>query len=141
MTSTSEGPAAPTVGTGRPLLLIVDDESSVRGLLTLLLGQLGYATVSAADGAEGLALYRSRSGQIAGVLLDVRLRVGMGGLEVLAELRRADPGVRCCLMSGGSGEFTPEELEAFSGCPVLRKPFRLEAVRATLRQLVGSPSV
>lgn len=126
----------PTRAGARPLVLVVDDEESVRGVLTYTLQRLGCEVLGAAGGAEALGLYRGRGGEIAAVLLDLRMPGGPGGLEVLAGLRRADPAVRCCLMSGDSGECTAPELEVLSGCPILGKPFRLEEVRAALNLLL-----
>ena len=67
-----------------PILLVDDDEKLCR-LLEDYLTPLGYSVESVHDGARGLE--RARSGAHAAIILDVMIP-GLGGLEVLRELRR-----------------------------------------------------
>jgi DNA-binding response OmpR family regulator len=69
------------------LLLIVDDEPSIRSLLTQELGQAGYRTLEAANGAEALALARRYKPAL--ILLDVMMP-DISGFDVTRVLK-ADP--------------------------------------------------
>ncbi|MDM8565827.1 response regulator [Candidatus Halobeggiatoa sp. HSG11] len=69
------------------IVLIIDDDSVVRGLLKTYLTQLGYAVASAADGKEGLRL--SKKLRPDAILLDVKMP-GIDGWNVLSTLRQ-DP--------------------------------------------------
>jgi DNA-binding response OmpR family regulator len=71
--------------TRRGSLLVVDDSHADRDLLSRRLQQRGYDVTVAADGEEALA--QVGSGAFDLVMLDVEMP-GMGGLEVLTELRR-----------------------------------------------------
>jgi DNA-binding response OmpR family regulator len=66
-------------------ILIVDDDEKLCGLLADYLTPLGYSVESVYDGQRGLE--RARSGAYAAVILDVMIP-GLGGLELLRELRR-----------------------------------------------------
>jgi len=68
-------------------ILIVDDELQNRKLLEALLRPEGYLTLSAATGAEALALIAQRAPDL--ILLDI-LMPGMDGYEV-ASILKADP--------------------------------------------------
>jgi len=66
-------------------VLVVEDEMAILEILKFNLQQEGYETLSAMDGAEGLALARSADPDL--ILLDVMLP-GMNGFDVCAALRQ-----------------------------------------------------
>jgi DNA-binding response OmpR family regulator len=69
----------------KPRILVVDDEPDVLDLVTYNLGQAGFQTETAADGAEALRKARSSAPDL--ILLDLMLPE-MDGLEVCKLLRR-----------------------------------------------------
>src|SRR5580692_8440612 len=69
----------------KPRILVVDDEPDVLDLVTYNLGQAGFQTDTAADGAEGLRKARSNAPDL--ILLDLMLPE-LDGLEVCKLLRR-----------------------------------------------------
>ncbi len=75
---------------GSGTVMIVDDEPSVRAVAKKMLEHLGFDTVSAADGEEGLDLLRRHDGEIACVLLDLTMP-RLDGRETFTEMRRIDP--------------------------------------------------
>ena len=87
-----EGAPAPVRGTGR--ILVMDDEQIVREVLTRLLESLGYRVVSVADGAEAVKAHHkalAAKKPFDAAVLDLTVPGGMGGLEALAAMRRAEP--------------------------------------------------
>jgi CheY-like chemotaxis protein len=108
----------------RAAVLVVDDESAVVSMLSLYLGSLGYAVRVARSGSEAVDLYRRVGAEVALVLIDTNM-AGLGGASTYAALRAIDPGVRCCLMSGGHAP--PVEEAAF-----LAKPFDLAKLKELL---------
>ena len=66
-------------------VLLVDDEANLRHALGYALRQEGYEVVAAADGEEGLRLYRTTAPDAA--IVDVMLP-GIDGYEVVRRLRR-----------------------------------------------------
>jgi CheY-like chemotaxis protein len=103
----------PAAGLVRPApncgILIADGDDLVRVLLGTGLRQEGRTVWLARSGDEALELYRRHANEIGLVLLAVRLP-GLDGPQTLAALRRIDPGVRCCFLSGPLSEFTDAEL-------------------------------
>jgi DNA-binding NarL/FixJ family response regulator len=78
-------------------ILIVDDHPVVRaGLRRLLATEPGCEIREAADGKEALSLCKAHHPAV--VVLDLNLP-GIGGLETIARLRRADPGARILILS------------------------------------------
>ena len=91
-------------------LLIVDDEPSIRMLMTHLFTELGYSVRSAEDGFSALRHIRSELPEI--ILSDLNMP-GMSGFELLSVVRRQFPAIHTIAMSGAfSGIEIPPGVEA-----------------------------
>ena len=91
-------------------LLIVDDESSIRVLLSQIFTENGYSVRSAADGLSALDEIRREAPDI--LLSDLNMP-GMSGFELLPEVRRRFPRIRLIAMSGAfSGNEVPSGVTA-----------------------------
>ncbi len=106
----------------QPEILIVEDEGGVSDVLGLALRHHGLAVRPARNGQEAVDIYRRYRQRIALVLMDV-LMPGLDGPATLALLRRIDPRVPCCFMSGSTGPYSAEDLLALGAAGVLQKPF------------------
>jgi len=78
-------------------ILLIDDESSVRMSFTGYLEDSGYQVVSAENGRKGLELFSSQEPDL--VLTDLRMQ-DIGGMEVLAQIRRISPEKPVIVVSG-----------------------------------------
>ena len=107
---------------GRDTILVVDDDRAVLALLGTALPEYGLAVLTAAGGEEAVEVYRRHREAVALVLLDVRMP-GLDGPATLAALRQVDPLVRCCFMSGNTGEYAWDDLTALGAVCVFAKPF------------------
>lgn len=131
------------------VVLVVDDDSSIRSFVSQALGDEGYEVRQAANGAEALdALARSRPDLI---LLDVRMP-GVDGWQVLDELRSAAgpqtpvvvmtasyTGQDRALQSGAQGYLAkPFELNDLLECVDLHSQLRLDADRSETRATADS---
>lgn len=126
----------PTVGK-KPVILVVDDDTMIRTILKRLLESHGMEVILAANGDEALKRFRERYSDMALVLMDVKMP-GMDGPDVLSELRRLNPHVRCCFMSGDLGEHTTEKLQQAGALHLFQKPFVLDDLLGTIRELTVS---
>ena len=120
------------------LVLVVDDEPSIRELLVAILGRSGYRVLAAAHGAEALALYRPRAAEIALVITDLDMPV-LDGSKLAEALQRLNPAVKLLFISGAGGASTVAPIPA--GKLFLGKPFTREALLAAIREVLGSPAV
>ena len=104
------------------IILVVDDQEGVRGLLRRELTDRGHTVLEAADGAEGLHLVRRRNGAVDLILSDV-VMPQMNGTELATRIGVEFPDVPVILMSA----FTPAGVARVgvgdSLVPVLQKPF------------------
>jgi two-component system response regulator AtoC len=69
-------------------VLIIDDDESTRETLRLYLGEAGYTTFSAANGSEGMALWKQENPDL--VVSDVNLP-DANGLEMMEQIKKSDP--------------------------------------------------
>jgi CheY-like chemotaxis protein len=116
----------------KPGILIVDDDPSVRMLLEQCLRDSGFPTWQAGDGLAALAVFDSHRDEIEVILLDVEMPV-LDEPQTLAALRRRDPLVRCCFMSGNP--ISLEGLAAHDIAGSFHKPFDLRQVADRLRRI------
>ena len=104
-------------------VLIVEDDRPLRELLQMELSRSGYKVEVAADGEEGLAMYKEQIFNV--VLLDVRMP-GMDGVEVL-QLMRAESNIPEIIMFTGHGTIeTAVECIKLGAYDYLTKPVKLD---------------
>ena len=124
-----------TVRSGKPHILIVDDESAVRALLRRILSTEDAEILEARNGAETLEITRRTPLDL--VILDVRLP-DVSGVEVLRRVRRIDGTLPVIMItSHGSAETvrTSMRLGAFD---YLTKPFDNQYVRRIAREALST---
>ncbi|KAB1073083.1 PAS domain S-box protein [Methylobacterium planeticum] len=116
-------------------VLIVDDEPTVRMLVTDVLGDLGYSVIEAADSVAGLKLLRSDV-RIDLLITDVGLPGGMNGRQMADAARALRPELKTLFITGyaenaaiGNGHLEP-------GMQVLSKPFAVDTLAARVRELL-----
>jgi len=113
------------------LILVVDDEESVREMVSLGLTTQGYRVIAAANGADAIALFERQAGEVRLVLLDTDMPV-LNGQATIPFLRAQAPTVPIVLMSG--------ELEALANADTIAslvKPFQLEELLRTVAARLG----
>jgi PAS domain S-box-containing protein len=117
------------------LVLVVDDEESIREITRGTLETFGYKVLTASDGTEALALYADKKNEIAVVLTDMVMPF-MDGSATIRALQRMDPKVRIIAASGlGAGQRAGEG--ALEGVSVfLNKPYTAEKLLNTLAQVL-----
>ncbi len=122
------------LGSGQ-LILVVDDEESIREITRGTLEAFGYSVLTASDGTEALALYADRKNEIAVVLTDMVMPF-MDGPSTIRALLRMNPQVRIIAASGlGTGQRAGEG--ALEGVAVfLNKPYTAEKLLKTLAQVL-----
>ncbi len=125
-------PPDPAVG---ETVLVVDDEPTVRMLITEVLQELRYATIEAADGAYGLQLLQSNA-RIDLLITDIGLPGGLNGRQMADAARRTRPELRVLFITGyagavvGYGQLDP-------GMHVLAKPFAMATLASKIRSVLA----
>src|SRR5579864_4338653 len=81
------------------IILVVDDSLEIRGFVKALLEHAGYAVATAADGEDGLNVFRRHRSRIALLLTDVKMPK-MNGLDLADRVLELDSQVPVLFMSG-----------------------------------------
>jgi PAS domain S-box-containing protein len=120
-------------GTGT--VLVIDDESGVSLVTRRILEGQGLTVLVAADGAEGLRLFRQHADQISLVLVD-KTMPGMNGLEVATELFKQRPELPVVLASGYDESSSLERTASYQLAAFLQKPFVANELIGIVRELL-----
>jgi two-component system, cell cycle sensor histidine kinase and response regulator CckA len=131
--------AAFPLGRGE-LILVVDDETDIREVTRKILVKHGYLVLTAADGAEAMAIFvGQKSGDINLVLTDIMMP-RMEGIALIKSLKRIDPKVKIIASSGlthGPGQTDrSEELAGLGVKTFLAKPYTAEKLLAAIDGLL-----
>jgi PAS domain S-box-containing protein len=132
---TQPQPIAKLESGSNELILIVDDETSIRAITSTTLETYNYRIITAGDGIEAIATYAERKNDIDVILLDLM----MPSLDILTTVRtiyKLNPHVRIIAMSGlVANEQTTQTLQECGVMAFLQKPFTVEHLLRTLSQV------
>ncbi|MDD5223577.1 MAG: sigma-54 dependent transcriptional regulator [bacterium] len=109
-----------------PLILVIDDEASMREFLEILLVRQGYQVKLAANGLE--ALEHCHRFHFDLVITDLKLP-GLDGIEITRKIQKIAPGTQVMVITAfGSTESAVEAMKS-GACDYLEKPFQVEEVK------------
>lgn len=117
------------------LLLVVDDESSVCQITKQTLEAYGYRVLTAADGAEAVALFAENRDSVSLVVMDIAMPV-MDGPRTIRALRRLNPNSRIVASSGIVSEDSLKFEDAAAPNAFLSKPYTSEHLLRTIRSVL-----
>jgi len=119
-------------------ILLVDDEKSVRTIVTKILSRHGHKVLGAEHGAAALRLAAAYDGKIDLLITDVYMP-GLRGPEILEWLRPTHPGIHVLFMSGyGDEDMARSGVDPASS--FLRKPFTVQELSEAVRNALAQSS-
>jgi len=124
---------------GEGLVLLVDDEVTVRSVGQRMLERLGFRVLAVEDGEQAVAALREHGTEVVAVVLDMTMP-RLSGEQTFHQLRRTCPGVRVLLTSGYSQQDAMDRFAAQGSAAFLQKPFQLADLRDKLRVLLEGGS-
>lgn len=124
----------------RPTVLVMEDTHTIRYAVELMLELNGYRVLSAADGLEGLSLFRRHIEEIALVISDVEMPQ-MNGIQAVHAMQRLKPGQQVIFMSAR----LPEDRNDLQGIANILaefgKPFDLKQMVKVVKQNLPAPAL
>jgi PAS domain S-box-containing protein len=117
------------------MVLVVDDETSILSITSQTLQAYGYKVMTAADGADALAIYVQHRDEIAVVLTDMMMPV-MDGMATIQALMRVNPAAKIIAASGlvANGGAANEPGRGIKG--FLSKPYTAETLLTAIRSIL-----
>jgi PAS domain S-box-containing protein len=118
---------------GNETILVVDDEPSIRTLITAILQPLGHTMLEAGSGAEALRASDSFAGRIDILLTDV-IMPGMNGRELAEAIKARRPETRIIYMSGYTDNAIAHHGVLDPGMVLIEKPITADKLNDVLGQ-------
>lgn len=125
----------PEKWTGSGVVLLVDDEASVRNMTRNLLQRAGFEVLCAADGLEAIELYQSNSDRIRLVILDMTMPK-MDGETCFRELQQIAPNVQVILTSGYDEQSVVEGFIHRGLAGFVQKPYKASDLLSKIRHVL-----
>src|SRR5690606_31282085 len=117
--------------------LVVDDEASIRDLLSKTLAIAEYDVETAPDGSAALERLREERGNYQLMIADLRMP-GMDGLTLIREAKQISPQLPIIIITGFSTESSAIEAVNLGVAGYLTKPFRVPQVLAAAAKALGA---
>jgi two-component system cell cycle sensor histidine kinase/response regulator CckA len=118
-------------------ILVVEDEQLLLDLLKEMLEGEGYHVLTATDGNQAVSLYEKEQKSISLVLSDMGLP-GLGGWEVLRQLKAINPDVKVILSSGFMDTKVREDMIQSGAKNFIQKPYLPDKVIQQIRDSIMS---
>lgn len=119
---------------GSETVLLIEDDTEMRNMLTYILRGFGYTVIPASDGQQGVEAARQHGGKIHLVLTDIAMP-RLSGPAAVEQIRRERPEIMALMMTGFA------EPALLQGKPiehaVLEKPITPEALARKIREVLG----
>jgi len=119
-------------------VLVIDDEPTVRMLVSEVLADLGYVAIEAEDGAAGLKVLNS-SARVDLLVTDVGLPGGLNGRQVADAALEVRPGLKVLFITGFAENAVLSHGHLGPGMHVMTKPFAMDALALRIRELIAAP--
>jgi signal transduction histidine kinase/CheY-like chemotaxis protein len=129
---------------GSGMVLVMDDEEIVRDSTADMLRTFGFTVIVASDGKEALEIYRQKTAMgeaFTALILDRTIPGGMGGIEMIRELRKTDIATPVFVSSGYADNPCMIRPADFGFTASIQKPFLQAELAALLREHLGKDSV
>ena len=117
------------------LILLVDDEESIRRVARQTFERHGYHIIEASDGTHGLAQYKQHQSEVRLVITDLAMPF-MDGPALIRALREINPKIKIIAMSGHQSRAAVGNLPLKSVQALLSKPFNAAELLKTLKQVL-----
>ena len=140
----------PVPAADRPVLLIVDDEDSVRVSLEMVFAE-EFETIACSNSAEALAIVMARS--VAVAILDIKMQ-GESGLDLLVKLKQHDPLIEVIILTGyesvdsakialryGAADFQGKPFDVFVLGPAVAKALAIHRASQHTMRVVAAAGV
>ena len=131
---------APVAGRGSELILLVEDEPSVRAIVTRMLTAHGYTVVAAGEPSEALELLEQETFAPDLIVSDL-VMPGLSGVALAEQVEALRPGMRFLFISGYSGHKMFDDSRLLEEVQLVQKPFTASELTQAVRRAVDAQPV
>ncbi|NLD93765.1 MAG: PAS domain S-box protein [Fibrobacter sp.] len=139
--STAVLPTQTNRHTGSGVFIIVDDEEVVRNTTSSMLKLMGYSTVCISEGRTALDYYekeRNAGHPVTAFIVDLTIPAGMGGKEIVNEIRKFNSSIPVFAMSGYADDAVMTDPSEYGFTASIAKPFMIVQLSAMLDRTLSN---
>jgi len=129
--------AADLPARGTEVVLLVDDEESIRTFAAEVLQRYGYRVLTTASGEEALEVIMRKGAEIALVILDLGMP-GMGGHKCLQEIKKDDPAMKVLIASGYAMSGPVQKSLEAGAAGYIGKPYQISKLLQKVREILDA---
>ena len=125
---------------GSEHILVVDDDKSVRTLMSNMLGRFGYEAITVESGEKAVNICEKavKSGSsFDAAIIDLTIPGGMGGEDIIVELKKINPQIKAIVSSGYSDNQILAYYEDYGFASRISKPFTSSEVGHELKRVLS----
>jgi signal transduction histidine kinase/CheY-like chemotaxis protein len=119
-----------------PTLLIVDDEYNIRSMLKEVFEMNGYSVYTAANGQEGVDIFREHLQEIDLVILDMVMPI-MDGKKAFYEIKKIKDDQKVIIISGYAQREDLQEILRKGALGFMSKPFQIDAIVTKVKECLN----
>lgn len=134
-TSTSDEIINENIIGGNEMILVVEDEEHLLDVVTSTLRSVGYGTITAKDGVEGLNVYKEQYREIHLVLSDLALPK-ISAEQMFIEMKKVNPNIKTIIATGYVEPGTKSSLLNKGVKNILQKPLKMVELLKTVREIL-----
>ncbi len=127
--------AAESAGFGQETILLVEDESMILEMTTMMLKQLGYLVLPASTPGEAICLAHDHAGEINLLMTDV-VMPEMNGRDLAKNLLSLYPDLKRLFMSGYTSDVIAHHGVLEEGVNFIQKPFTMNDLASKVREVI-----
>ena len=120
---------------GKGTILVIDDEEIIRNVARDILHELGYDTILASSGKEGVKIYADKKDFIDLVILDM-IMPEMEGKETFKKLKEINPDVKILISSGYNQDSLPEQVMDSGEAGFIQKPYNINEIAEIIKEVL-----
>ena len=121
------------------LILVAEDEGSIREITSSTLETYGYKVLISSDGAEAVALYAQNKDKVKVVLMDMMMPI-MDGYASIRAIRKINPEVKIIAVSGLAEKDKLAKIGSSHAKAFLPKPYTAEKLLKTIHEIISTES-
>ena len=118
-----------------PTVLVVDDEFNIRSMLKEVLEMNGYNVFTAANGQEGIDIFRKNTSQIDLIILDMVMPV-MDGKQAFLEIKKLKKSQKVIIISGYAKKDDLREILNKGALAFMSKPFQIDSIVKKVKEFL-----
>ena len=122
-----------TVAPAKKTIMVVEDEPTLRSLVSKVLERSGYAVIESSSGVAALELFSKTKPHIDLLLTDMVMPDGISGLQLADTLKAQNPGLKVIFTTGYSSELMGKDFQIKEGVNFLQKPYPPQKLVQTVK--------